>query len=131
MRRVGFVCAFAIMAVCGPAIAQRVPMVAPSGPAPGPAEYVDAPAWVREPSQSDLASYRPIDAHAPGGARLDCTAQTTGNLIDCQVLEVRPTGVHYEDAAQLVAKRLYRLKPIASDGRPVSGRHVIITVIWK
>ena len=104
--------------------------VAPA-PTPDDAGYIANPDWAAPIRQSELDLYRPIDAHDPGGAIIDCGVKADGHLVDCKTVEVKPTGVHYEDAARLVAMRLCRLRPTLPDGASVAGTRVRIAVIWR
>jgi len=62
---------------------------------------------------------------------VDCVAKADGQLTGCKTLEVRPAGWDYEFAGQKLVERTYRLESTTSDGEPVAGKHVLVTVIWK
>ena len=98
------------------------------------AEYIHDPVWARSATSNDLAPFQPERAHragVTGGAVVDCAAKADGSLTDCKTLKVAPAGWEYELAGRIAAARLFKLKPLLEDGRPVSGMRVIVPVIWK
>ena len=122
---------FAIVGAAALACATTAGAEVAPAPTPDDAGYIPNPDWAMAIRQDELDLYRPIVAHNPGGAIVDCAAKADGHLVDCKTVEVKPTGVHYEDAARLVAMRLCRLKPTLPDGTSVAGKRVRITVIWR
>ena len=98
------------------------------------AAYIQDPVWAKSAARVDLAPFQPERAHragVTGGAVVDCAAKDDGSLIDCKTLKVLPAGWQFEIAGPVAAARLFKLKPVLEDGRPVSGMRVIVPVIWK
>jgi len=116
----------------GAASAQSPPTVLQS--LPGGPGYITAPDWASKPGKGTLDLYRPERAYlagVPGGAVVECVAQTDGHLIQCKTLEVRPAGWEYEYAGPKAVSSLYRLKPMLANGQSVAGKRVVVTLIWK
>lgn len=64
-----------------------------------------------------------------GSVTLQCRASAKGDLSDCTVLSVTPTGMSFEEAALLMAKRGWlKAAPHLVDGQPVDGEVVRVVV---
>lgn len=105
---------------------------APAAP-PSPEADFGHPVWVETPSPADVAETYPSSAYASGqtaSVALICRASLAGRLNDCQVISDTAPGAGF-DQASLELARHYRMKALGSDGRPMIGRLVRLSVGWK
>jgi TonB family protein len=102
---------------------------AAAAPAPRPS-VITQPDWSRRPNAEDMTRFYPkaaADAHIEGRATLRCTVTAAGDLADCTATGEEPTGQGFDQAVLNLAP-LFKMKPMAKDGVPVSGGKVAIPI---
>ncbi|MES2034721.1 MAG: energy transducer TonB [Pseudomonadota bacterium] len=105
-------------------------LVLAASPAP---DWITNPDWAELPTSDQFADAYPERAkreRVEGGATLLCRVLDTGRLTDCRVVSEAPTGYEFGEAALKIAPEL-RMKPVAIDGKPVSGGQVRIPLKFK
>lgn len=91
------------------------------------------PVWTQTPRPADVSAAYPSSAYETGRSAtvtLICRASIGGRLDDCQVTGDTAPGGDF-DKASLKLARHYRMKALGSDGRPMMGRLVRVSVAWK
>jgi TonB family protein len=105
-------------------------MLQAAGTAPS---LITNPDWIRRPSGSEIARYYPRAAAAAqieGSAAISCKVSAAGFLVDCTVLDERPAGHEFGQAA-LALSTSFRMRPMLRDGAPVEGGTVRIPMQFK
>jgi len=81
------------------------------------------PDWLRRPTPGQSAYVYPVKAlmaRMDGRVVLSCTAEPTGKLTDCEVIEETPSGYGF-GAAALRLKSDMRMMPALKNGKPVAA----------
>lgn len=112
-----------------------LPLPKPSLPQPATGEpiRVAGPDWARRPGGDDLARYYPdAAARQEIGGRSTVLCQVTGEgwLELCRVETETPVDMGFGDAS-LKLTRLFRLRPLTGDGRPVEGFTIRLPIVWS
>ncbi len=100
---------------------------------PSPGRIVTRPDWSRLPNASDLVRFYPRreSVLGQGGmAVMRCRVERTGTLSACAIVREEPQGAGFGSAVLHMA-RLFQMKPMSVDGRPVAGGIVMIPVKFK
>ncbi|NEX91348.1 TonB family protein [Caulobacter sp. 17J65-9] len=114
------------------AVAQDAPAVSPPPTPVAAPPKIMRPEWTRKPDADDMArNYPPAALKAGIGAKVQfrCQVTATGDLTECEVVAEEPTGWGF-GAATLKTVPKYRMRPTASDGSPVDGARVHVTLRW-
>jgi protein TonB len=91
------------------------------------------PAWLAHPSSEAVFRAYPKDALArgmSGRAVIQCTVTAEGKLADCQVIEERPAGKGFGEAALSLAP-YFLMRPMTVDGQPMPGGKISIPIQFK
>lgn len=89
--------------------------------------------WARRASGDDVARYYPdaaLQAREKGQAVVICFVTITGSLSDCRALEEVPEKRGFGDASVRMM-RLFRTKPLDTEGRPVAGKAVRMNITFE
>jgi protein TonB len=107
------------------------PKAAP--PAPAPVSHtVSGAQYSRTPDGDDMARCYPDRAqrnNLEGHSKFRCKVTAKGQLTDCEVLSEDPPDAGFGQASLCVAK-LFRVKPMTSDGQPTDGGQLTIPLKW-
>jgi len=101
-----------------------------TGGAVGP--MVDNPDWIRLPDADDYLDYYPERASRMsigGRVTLGCLVSDAGTL-SCSVTSEAP-GDQGFGAAALKISKLFKMKPVSRDGRPVGGGHIRLPIVFQ
>lgn len=116
MRSVLLATILAGLAMSGAALAQTG--------AQTPADVVEEPDWLTNPSGADVISYYPdlvTDRSISGSVVLDCKLSATGRVDSCTIQQESPYGLGFGDASIRLLKDKGRFRPKKVNGRPVEG----------
>ena len=105
---------------------------AESGPLipPAPAE---CPAGAPQRSTGAKPNYYPEQAagtNITGAVRMKCRVTACGLLEKCEVISEDPTGYGFGKAA-LGMSKLFKMRTVTRDGRPVGGSKIIIPMKFQ
>jgi protein TonB len=105
-------------------------------PATTPPPRVLAPKtvmWLRPSAPPRIADYYPREAmkrNVEGQAVVSCTVTERGGLTDCSVISETPPGYGFGQAT-IRAVAEFRMAPQTTEGVPVDGATVNITMRWQ
>jgi beta-lactamase regulating signal transducer with metallopeptidase domain len=94
---------------------------------------IKSPIWVSQPKGEDFVTNFPAKALAAGiegRSKMSCRVKRDGTLNACRVVSETPQGQGF-GAAELKLAQKFRMQSTTADGRPVSGRTVMIPILWK
>ena len=97
---------------------------ATTGPAPG---------WMSLPSAYEFSRHYPKEARTgrlEGVAAIKCHVDRDGRLDSCAVMEERPAGHGFGEAALRMAPS-FRSEPLRRNGEPVDGGWAVVPVRFK
>jgi len=119
-----------MLSVLAAIVMQAATPAAPSAPPLPRPSVITHPDWLHLPTGDDMAKFYPkaaADAHIEGRAVLRCTVTVDGDLADCTATGEDPPGNGFDQAVLNLAP-LFKMKPMAKDGVPVSGGKVAIPI---
>lgn len=89
--------------------------------------------WTAVPDEADLERLFPAEARArgisEGRATAECVVQDDGYLGQCDIHDVTPAGVGFEQAVRDIAA-MFAVSPWLSEGRPSAGRRVRLPFLF-
>ena len=106
--------------------AQAAPDAAGAATAP-------APGWTSLPSAYEFSRHYPREAKADrveGVAAIKCHVDRAGKLDSCAVMDERPSGHGFGEAALRMAPS-FRSEPVRQNGEPVDGGWAVVPVRFK
>ncbi len=116
-----------------------MPIILDQAPAPPAAEQaapttaspvITAPYWKAKPNADDLARVYPRRASregVEGFGTFQCSVMASGYLTDCSVIGEGPEGYGFGEAV-LKLTPLFKMSPLAKDGKPVVGGTVKVPI---
>jgi TonB family protein len=91
------------------------------------------PDWAAKPSAEDMEREYPpeaVEKGVSGYAKIRCTVEPDGTLLDCDILEERPDGMGFGPAT-IKATRYFRMKPYKAALIRNQLPQVVIPVRWE
>ena len=123
VKLVGAACQLKSGAAADPKVAEAQSLGAERG-------VITWPDWASKPDANAFAGAYPSAAQSAGvsgGATISCRVLASGSLTGCAVIDESPAGFGFGGGALRLA-RLFRMRPMTIDGKPVADGEVEIPI---